>query len=162
MLAASLALPALVGCTSLPEHVERPASYAYTDTDGTTLGQARRDEIRRHPGESGFLLLGNGLDAFVAEQQDSAYLRALRDSDLANRIRAHAVRYDWGPAQVVQDDPEKVLVARSDTAYQLAPQLRPYFTGVEDELYIFSPYFVPGKQGTALLTDLSRRGFGCG
>ncbi len=57
---------ALSGCGSLPKDVSRPVSYAHTDTDNTPLGRARRDEIRRHPGESGFLLLGNGLDAFVA------------------------------------------------------------------------------------------------
>jgi len=54
------------GCATLPEDFERPVSHAYTDTDDTRWGQARRDEIAAHPGSSGFLLLGNGLDAFVA------------------------------------------------------------------------------------------------
>ena len=51
---------ALSGCGSLPKDVSRPVSYA--DTDNTRIGRARRDELRRHPGESGFLVLGNGLD----------------------------------------------------------------------------------------------------
>ncbi len=59
-------LLAFTGCTSLPQNVEHPASYAYTNTADTRIGRARRDEIHDHPGESGFLLLGNGLDAFVA------------------------------------------------------------------------------------------------
>jgi putative cardiolipin synthase len=54
------------GCATLPEDFEKPESYAYTDTENTRLGQARRDEINAHPGQSGFLLLGNGLDAFLA------------------------------------------------------------------------------------------------
>ncbi|MEA3276526.1 MAG: phospholipase D family protein [Pseudomonadota bacterium] len=342
VLFAIVVLLSLGGCASLPEDVERPTSYAYPDTDDTRLGQSRRDEIRRHSGESGFLLLGNGLDAFVAravlanaaersidaqyyllhndltgrlfidqliraadrgvrvrllvddmdlegrtlgaavldshpnvevrlfnpfsrnagrvvqlvtrfgsvtrrmhnksftvdnqaailggrnigdeyfgadpevaftdldvlvigpvvkevsesfdsywnselaypatallggvptaeetrqkrreleefvaEQTDSAYLRALRDSDLANQIRANNVQFEWGDAHVVQDEPEKLLADRSERSYHLAPQLEPYFRGVRDELYVFSPYFVPGKSGTAFLSDLSRRG----
>ena len=54
------------GCATLPKDFERPESQAYTDTDNTRLGQSRRAEKAAHPGQSGFLLLGNGLDAFVA------------------------------------------------------------------------------------------------
>jgi len=54
------------GCATLPENFEKPTSFALSDTDGTHLGTVRRDEMRAHPGQSGFLLLGNGLDAFVA------------------------------------------------------------------------------------------------
>ena len=343
VLVAFASLLALTGCTSLPENVERPTSYAYTDTDSTRLGQSRREEIRHHAGDSGFLLLGNGLDAFVARAVlasaadrsiDAQYyllhndltgklfidqlvkaadrgvrVRLLVDdmdlggrtlgaavldnhpnvevrlfnpfsrdsgriiqlltrfgsvtrrmhnksftvdnqaailggrnigdeyfdadpelvftdmdvlvigpvvkevsasfdrywnselaypatallerepsaeesrgrrealdrrswpskrtrpicgpcgsSDLAKKIRADEVRYEWGDAHVVQDAPEKVLADRSEKSYHLAPQLSPYFEGVKQELYIFSPYFVPGKEGTAFLGDLSQRG----
>jgi putative cardiolipin synthase len=65
-LLASLALFLLSGCATLPKDFERPVSHAYTDTDDTRLGLARRDEAAAHPGQSGFLLLGNGHDAFVA------------------------------------------------------------------------------------------------
>jgi len=54
------------GCATLPENFEKPESYAYADTDDTRIGQARRDEINAHPGKSGFLLLSNGLDAYLA------------------------------------------------------------------------------------------------
>jgi len=341
-LAVAAMLLAFTGCTSLPRDVQRPASYAYTNTADTRIGRARRDEIRNHRDESGFLLLGNGLDAFVARavlanaadrsidaqyyllhgdltgklfvdqlikaadrgvrvrllvddmdlggrtlgaavldshpnievrlfnpfsrgssriaqlvtrfgsvtrrmhnksftvdnqaaivggrnigdeyfgadpdlaftdidvlvigpvvaevsesfdsywnselaypatallgreptrdevrdrrdaldafiagQSESAYQRALRDSDLANELRQQKVRFEWGQAHVVQDEPEKILAERSETRYHMAPQLRPYFRDVKDELYIFSPYFVPGKEGTDFLSDLARRG----
>jgi len=65
-LVAVLILLLISGCATLPKDFERPKSYAYTDTDNTRLGKDRRDEMRAHPGQSGFLLLGNGLDAFVA------------------------------------------------------------------------------------------------
>ena len=61
-----LALLLVGGCTTLPEDFEKPEPYAYTDTDDTGFGRVRRNERAAHPGQSGFLLLGNGLDALVA------------------------------------------------------------------------------------------------
>jgi putative cardiolipin synthase len=98
------------------------------------------------------------LDEFVAQQQDSAYLQALRNSNLASQIRSQTVRYRWGEAQVIYDQPEKLLHDFDQTQYHLSPQIAPFFDGVQKELIIFSPYFVPGKQGTAFLSGLSRRG----
>ena len=330
------------GCATLPENFEKPESYAYTDTDDTPIGQARRDEINAHPGKSGFLLLGNGLDAylarailaenaersidvqyylyhddligrlftdqlikaanrgvrvrilvddmdfegrylgpavvdshpnmevrlfnpfsrktsriiqfvtrvgsvtrrmhnksftvdnqvtilggrnigdeyfeadpdlafsdldvlaigpvvkevstsfdkywndelaypaialkgkaptpqeieqkhqqlekFIAQQADSAYLQSLRNSDLANTLRQGRVRYHWGESHVIYDQPEKLQHDFDQTQYHLAPMLEPYFDGVTQELIIFSPYFVPGKSGTAFLRQLREKG----
>lgn len=342
LLVAILTLILVGGCATLPKDFERPESYAYTDTDDTSFGKARRDERTAHPGQSGFLLLANGLDAFVArallahyaersidvqyylyhddlvgrlftdqllkaadrgvrvrlliddmdmagrdlsaavadshpnmevrifnpfsrktgrtlqfvtrmgsvtrrmhnksftvdnqvsilggrnigneyfeadpdlafadldvltigpavkevsaafdlywnselaypasvlkgepptpeeieqkrqqlndfvtQQTDSEYLQALRNSNLANQIRRNQVLYHWGDAEVVYDQPEKILHSFDKTEYHLSPMLAPYFEGVQEELIIFSPYFVPGKEGTAALSELSRRG----
>src|SRR5512134_4025310 len=98
------------------------------------------------------------LNEFVAAQVDSAYLQALRNSDLADKIRKGQVRYSWGSAVVVYDRPEKILHDFGEKVYQLAPQLRPYAEGVQKEMIIFSPYFVPGEAGTAFLTGLAARG----
>ena len=330
------------GCATLPKDFERPVSYAYTDTDDTRLGKSRRDEKLAHPGESGFLLLGRGLDAFVArvllaqsaersidvqyylyhndltgllltdqlikaanrgvrvrilvddmdlagrdlsvavmdnhpnieirifnpfsrktgrtiqfvtrfgsvtrrmhnksftvdnqrtilggrnigdeyfdadpdlaftdldvlaigsvvrevsasfdqywndelaypasvlmgepptpeeieekyrqldefieQQTDSAYIQSLRNSDLANKVRTDEVQFNWGKADVIYDEPEKIIYDFDKTKYHLAPKLKPYFEGVKDELIILSPYFVPGKSGTAFLGKLREQG----
>ncbi|MCP2501258.1 MAG: phospholipase D family protein [Deltaproteobacteria bacterium] len=98
------------------------------------------------------------LEEFVAAQADSVYLKALRNSDLADKIRKNRVRYSWGHAVVVYDRPEKLLHDAGQEEYQLAPQLKPYVEGVQKELIIFSPYFVPGDAGTAFLTSLAARG----
>jgi putative cardiolipin synthase len=82
----------------------------------------------------------------------------LRNSNLANRLRERKVRYHWGEARIIYDQPEKLLHDFGQTQYHLAPQLAPLFDGVQEELIIFSPYFVPGKEGTAALSELSRRG----
>ncbi len=59
----------LSACAVLPENVDRPVSHAYADGDRTLLGRAWRDAPERKPGESAFLLLDNGLDAFVARAE---------------------------------------------------------------------------------------------
>lgn len=67
--APQLALSAVLllgACASLPEGFDRPVSYVFTDTDNTALAAASLEKSRGHPGESGFHLLGNGHDAFVA------------------------------------------------------------------------------------------------
>ncbi len=98
------------------------------------------------------------LNEYVADQTDSEYLRALRNSDLAKKFRMNQVEFRWGDAEVVFDQPEKLLHDFSETEYHLSPMLKPYWEGVEKELIIFSPYFVPGKPGTAFLTQLAQRG----
>jgi len=54
------------GCATLPENVDRTASFAFTDTDDTFFAKGRHEEKVFHSGKSGFLLLPNGLDACVA------------------------------------------------------------------------------------------------
>ncbi len=98
------------------------------------------------------------LAEYAADQIDSEYLRALRNSDLASKIREDRVDFRWGDADVVFDQPEKLLHDFSQTEYHLVPMLKPYLEGVKKELIIISPYFVPGKPGTAFLIQLARRG----
>ncbi len=98
------------------------------------------------------------LDEYVLKQVDSPYLRALQNSTLANNLRQNNVRFSWGDAEVVYDQPEKILKDFSQTEYHLSPNLKPYLEGVGKELIIFSPYFVPGKEGVTFLSQLSERG----
>lgn len=61
-----LLLLSFAGCASLPENVHQIRSTVIKDGADTTLGREISDEAARHPGASGFLLLDNGLNAFVA------------------------------------------------------------------------------------------------
>jgi putative cardiolipin synthase len=98
------------------------------------------------------------LDEFIAGQADSDYLEALRHSTLAQQLRERQVTVYWGEADVIYDQPEKLLHAFDATEFQLSPQLKTYAESVHRELIIFSPYFVPGKAGTAFLAGLVQRG----
>jgi len=62
-----LGLLALGGCASLPDNSDRTQSLHYTDTDDTPLGKLVEKRLPAHAeGQSGYLLLPDGLDAFVA------------------------------------------------------------------------------------------------
>jgi len=103
-------------------------------------------------------IYSNNLYQYVEKQKDSAYFRALEHSDLAEKLRNHSVEFHWGNAEVVYDQPEKITHSFEDTEFHLSPMLKPYWESVEKELIIFSPYFVPGKSGTAFLCQLAKKG----
>jgi len=54
------------GCASLPPNSDSPKTYALQDTTDTRLGKKYLALKKGHAEESGFLLLGNALDAFTA------------------------------------------------------------------------------------------------
>jgi putative cardiolipin synthase len=97
-------------------------------------------------------------DRFIADQYESEYLQHLRNSSLAQKLRNQSLEYFWGVGVVVADDPAKLTRNTSDTEYHMSEQLRPYLEGVETELIILSPYFVPGKGGVAFIQALRDKG----
>lgn len=60
-----LTLQFLAGCVKLPDNSDRKSSQVISDGENTRLGLAFNTQVEQHPGESGVILLGNGLDAFV-------------------------------------------------------------------------------------------------
>jgi putative cardiolipin synthase len=67
--------------------------------------------------------------------------------------------FQWGHAVVFYDLPEKLITDPEDRSTHMAPPALPKTLGaLERDLLIFSPYFVPGKHGVRMLTDLEERG----
>ena len=52
-----------------------------------------------------------------------------------------------GRATIVNDHPEKVLTSSAKTETHLAPQLREVADRTKHELFLVTPYFVPGEEG---------------
>jgi putative cardiolipin synthase len=98
------------------------------------------------------------LDEFISRQTDSPYLRALENSDLAHDIRRNQFRFEWGVAEVVCDQPEKILHPVSKSEYHLSSGLRPHVEGIQKTIIILSPYFIPGKEGVSFLRQLQKKG----
>jgi putative cardiolipin synthase len=89
---------------------------------------------------------------------DSAYAQSLRDSEFARQLRNRDVSYYWGKATIVEDQPDKVATSAGKTETHLAPQLRKVVDQTKRELFLVSPYFVPGKKGVELLAGVRQRG----
>lgn len=56
------------------------------------------------------------------------------------------------------DHPDKVLTSSSKRETHPAPKLRELVENTTREMFPVSPYFVPGKDGVALLAGARRRG----
>ena len=99
--------------------------------------------------------------ALIAHREtagQSKYGKEVRQSEFARQLRSGNISFYWGMATIVNDHPDKVLTSAAETATHLAPQLRAVAERTKSELFLVSPYFVPGKQGVELLASVRRRG----
>ncbi len=159
------------------EYFEADPTLEFTDLDVMAIGNVVREVsksfdlywnselaypamtlIDERPSEAEITAMFERLEEYSRQQQDSDYMDALQNSELANRMRAKKVVYEWGSAEVVYDLPEKLKSERDKTELHLMTQLKPHFQGVQKELIIFSPYFVPGKEGVEFFKSLTERG----
>jgi putative cardiolipin synthase len=88
----------------------------------------------------------------------SDYAESVRGSEFARQLRQDTITFSWGRATIVRDHPDKVLKSPNRTDTHLAPMLRDLADKTERELFLVSPYFVPGKRGVEILADVRRRG----
>jgi len=94
------------------------------------------------------------LEAYVAQNGDP-YYEAMRATALGIDARKNAVEPYWGEITALFDLPEKALGQETDLLLQ---QLDNLIGQVRQDILIISPYFVPGKQGTAQLIAARQRG----
>lgn len=118
-----------------------PVGALHVDPDPALIARAREGltgEIDRLPG--------------------TAYGRRLRESALAQRLEAGAIELHWASSRLLYDLPEKVRNAPEDRSNRIGPEIVDLMAAVSEDLIIISAYFVPGKEGTALLRSLVERG----
>ncbi|MGO9934617.1 MAG: phospholipase D-like domain-containing protein [Steroidobacteraceae bacterium] len=78
---------------------------------------------------------------------------------LEHELDARAVQLDWVPASVLADQPAKIASESSpDEEVTIANDITDLMNSAHQELIVISPYFVPGKDGVALMRELIRRG----
>jgi phosphatidylserine/phosphatidylglycerophosphate/cardiolipin synthase-like enzyme len=78
---------------------------------------------------------------------------------LEHELDAHKVQLTWVPATVLADQPAKIASETSpEEEVTIANDITALMKTAKQELIIISPYFVPGKQGVALISDLVARG----
>ncbi|HZJ15247.1 MAG TPA: phospholipase D family protein [Chthoniobacteraceae bacterium] len=159
------------------EYFEANAKINYADLDVVVLGPVvkevsdqfdlywnNRSSIpiatlaRQNTTPEQFAAKRAALTAYHETAKASAYARSLRDSEFARQLRNHSVPYYWGKATIVNDHPDKVATSADKTETHLAPQLRAVADKTKRELFLVSPYFVPGKKGVELLAGVHQRG----
>jgi cardiolipin synthase C len=84
--------------------------------------------------------------------------KVVRASEIGAAVRRHDLPLEWGSVRLLRDLPEKVTTDPDDPSTHLLPALRAAVNETTNVLAVVSPYFVPGKQGTAFLLSLRRRG----
>lgn len=111
----------------------------------------------KHPTPEESILAKEKFDEFIDDQEDSAYVKQLKKTDLVNALRNNSVDLVWAKGRIVADDPNKLTTHTSDTTYHLSEELGLYLDNTANELLIISPYFVPGKSGVAFFRELRNR-----
>ncbi len=98
------------------------------------------------------------LEESLKSELNTAYARALPDLDLVKAIRAGNLEAFWSDAMVIADQPAKVTLPPKDDSTHAVPQLKRLLESAHSELFLVSPYFVPGKKGAEWLESLAQRG----
>jgi len=98
------------------------------------------------------------LDTFVKSRQDSTYVAEVRQSKLINSLAHGKLPIYWGAAALVYDSPDKTIPHDAEIEQQLLPEIKPVFAAAKQEVFVVSPYFVPGKEGVSFFRALRERG----
>lgn len=85
------------------------------------------------------------------------YTSAVGASLIVQQLLDRNLPVEWVPAQLVADEPSKTL-GKAEASDLLVTRLREVSGPTERELDVVSPYFVPGKEGTRLLSEYPKRG----
>ncbi|WP_311945065.1 phospholipase D family protein [Halomonas piscis] len=98
------------------------------------------------------------LDEVLKPSDDAArYRNALAQSDFLDRLLDESLAMTWARVDVVSDDPEKVLGdVHKDRL--MSRQLAAALEDPQNSVTLVSPYFIPGKKGVKLFSELEDRG----
>ena len=97
---------------------------------------------------------------FAAAADSRAEGVAEEDADwLRRELDAHRLKLVWAPATVLADRPAKIASDVSPEQEEtIASNIAALMRSAQQEILVISPYFVPGKEGIALMRELVARG----
>ncbi len=117
-----------------------PVSALYDKDDAERL-DARRSEINAAMDESG----------------ESIYGKAV-DTELMKKFFDGEIEPYFADAQMIVDDPKKLLVKVSRDQQIVARAIADALRKAEEEIIIYTPYFIPGKSGMELIDEVRAKG----
>ena len=155
--AIALALSPLGACSGLPHDVTRTVMMALESPTGTAAGIFIDSELQKHPGQSGFILLASGDDAFSARTGAAAIAERTIDAQY----------YIWD-ADTVGKLLINELILAADRGVRVRLLLDDYLTAGKDqgiaivddhpniEIRIFNPFRNRVLRQIDLVTDFIR------
>jgi putative cardiolipin synthase len=117
-----------------------PMEALYTDKDPEKLQEART-ALLQDMRDSG--------DSIYAEAINTPLMKQLNELSLSPYI---------ADARLLTDDPQKLLEDVSDEQQIVVNELRKALLAAEEEIIIFTPYFIPRKSGIELAQQLRDKG----
>lgn len=101
------------------------------------------------------------LDKALAPPEDGSdtqrYLKALEQSDFLQRLLDKSLKMTWAQVSVISDDPEKAL-GKVQEKRLMSRRLSEALGHPQESVTLVSPYFIPGKSGVALFSELEAQG----
>ncbi len=97
------------------------------------------------------------LEQGVAVESQTEYAKALPTLELVRAINEKRLQVFRGTCSVIADPPEKVTQPVDESAHAIL-KLTEIMEKADKEIFLISPYFVPGTKGTKWLTDQAKRG----
>jgi cardiolipin synthase C len=116
------------------------------------------EQLMGHPADPSALPAYRAkLDEYVKSEHDAPYVVQARQR-LATVLEPGDTEFSWGTATLLYDDPSKVTRDPNDPQGHLMTRFAALHLKPEHEMLIISPYFVPGKEGVAWMSDLTAHG----
>jgi len=158
------------------EYFGAGTAVAYADLDVMAVGEAVREVSKEFDlywnSPSAFpaaaLVGAGGPEAIAALQERFAairvapgsaeYTEAVRNTPLVRDLLTRNLSMEWTDVRVVYDNPAKTVEPDDRTDVLLFPLLVQTVGRPQRTLDLVTPYFVPGKDGTASLVALASRG----
>jgi len=97
------------------------------------------------------------LEQAVAVERQSDYAKGLPTLELVRAIEEKRLEVFRGTGTVISDPPEKVTMPVDESAHAIL-QLSQIMEKAQHEIFLISPYFVPGRPGTDWLVAQAKRG----
>lgn len=100
----------------------------------------------------------DSFDKAIYKDRKNPYFKAIQDTPILNKIQTKNLKFYWGEADLLYDDPGKVEAKLVTSETHLAPNLSKYIEKTTQEITIVSPYFVPNDELVDYLGSQVKRG----
>lgn len=139
--------------------VTRKISAVFDDYWNCVLAIPINAFVKEQPTAPDLEKVSSFLSANRKAVKNSDYTKKLEESTLAKQVEAGHVPFVWAKAEVLYDDPLKVI--RPDdqrSAASMEQRLKTLIDGAQHEVLLISPYLIPGKSGMQWFEQLRNRG----